>query len=45
MPRGRKKFKEGRVHRWKNKKANHGRKPSKGKKRKFKTASQVKKQR
>jgi hypothetical protein len=44
MPRGRKALKEGLI-KWSNRKANHGRKPSKGKKRRLKSANEIKKQR
>ena len=44
MPRGRKHLKEGKL-KWRSTKANHGRKPSKGKKRRLKRAWEVKKQR
>lgn len=44
MPRGRKKHKEGKL-KWKTQRANKGRKPAKGKKRRFKTVKEVKRQR
>ncbi len=44
MPRGSKGDKEGKL-KWGKKKANHGRKPARGKKRRMRTLKEVKKQR